>query len=115
MHASVEVVTIGTELLLGAVVDSNSAHIGGALAAIGLDLYAKHSVGDNEERLATTLLGALERSDGVITTGGLGPTVDDITKEAISRALGVSLSLHEPSLVALTERLARTGQKRLRK
>ncbi len=109
MH-SVEIVTIGTELLLGAIVDGNSAHIAAALAGIGLDVYAKHSVGDNEERLAATLIAALERSHGVITTGGLGPTVDDITKEAISRALGVELALHEPSLQALTERMARSGR-----
>ena len=107
---SVEIVTIGTELLLGHTVDSNSAHIGVALAQIGLDLYAKHSVGDNEERLAVTLSAALERSDGVITTGGLGPTVDDLTKEAISRALGTALELHEPSLIALTDRMARSGR-----
>lgn len=108
--ASVEIVTIGTELLLGAIVDSNSARIAAALAEIGLDLYAKHSVGDNEERLAAMLVAALERNEGVITTGGLGPTVDDLTKEAISRALGVKLALHDPSLQALTQRMARSGR-----
>jgi nicotinamide-nucleotide amidase len=107
---SVEIVTIGTELLLGTKLDSNSVHIGAALAEIGLDLYAKHSVGDNEDRLASTLSSALERCDGIITTGGLGPTVDDLTKEAIARALGVQLELHEPSLAALISRLAHSNR-----
>ncbi len=107
---SVEIVTIGTELLLGSVLDSNSAHIGQGLASIGLDIYAKHAIGDNEGRIAATLLAALERSDGVITTGGLGPTVDDLTKEAVARVFDVPLELHEPSLAAMSERLARSGR-----
>ncbi|MGH7715705.1 MAG: CinA family nicotinamide mononucleotide deamidase-related protein, partial [Vulcanimicrobiaceae bacterium] len=104
--ASVEIVTIGTELLLGHLVDTNSAFVASALADIGVDVYAKHSVGDNPERLETMLRGALDRADGVITTGGLGPTVDDLTKEAVAAATGTKLELHEPSLQAIEERFA---------
>jgi nicotinamide-nucleotide amidase len=102
--ASVEIVTIGTEILLGHLVDTNSAHVAGVLADHGVDVYAKHSVGDNAERLALMLEGALERADGAIATGGLGPTVDDVTKDAVARAVGRKLVLHEPSLRAIEER-----------
>jgi nicotinamide-nucleotide amidase len=102
--ASVEIVTIGTEILLGHLVDTNSVHIARALADHGVDVYAKHSVGDNTERLALMLSDVLERADGVITTGGLGPTVDDLTKDAVARAVADTLRLHEPSLRALEER-----------
>jgi nicotinamide-nucleotide amidase len=102
--ASVEIVTIGTEILLGHLVDTNSVHIARALADHGVDVYAKHSVGDNTERLAVMLADTLERADGVITTGGLGPTVDDLTKDAVATAVGDTLVLHEPSLRALEER-----------
>jgi nicotinamide-nucleotide amidase len=102
--ASVEIVTIGTEILLGHLVDTNSVHIARALADHGVDVYAKHSVGDNTERLAVMLADVLERADGAITTGGLGPTVDDLTKDAVAQAVGDVLQLHEPSLRALEER-----------
>ena len=74
--ASVEVVAIGTEILLGDLVDTNSAHIARRLADSGVDVYQKHAVGDNAARLEAMLRGALDRADGVITTGGLGPTVE---------------------------------------
>jgi nicotinamide-nucleotide amidase len=102
--ASVEIVTIGTEILLGHLLDTNSVFIARALADHGVDVYAKHSVGDNAARLAVMLADALERADGVITTGGLGPTVDDLTKDAVATAVGDTLQLHEPSLRALEER-----------
>jgi nicotinamide-nucleotide amidase len=104
--ASLEIVTIGTELLLGHLIDTNSAFVASALADIGVDVYAKHSVGDNPERLEAMLRGALDRADGVITTGGLGPTVDDLTKEAVAAATGTHLELHEPSLQAIEERFS---------
>ncbi len=104
--ASLEIVTIGTELLLGHLIDTNSAFVASALADIGVDVYAKHSVGDNPERLEAMLRGALERADGVITTGGLGPTVDDLTKDAVAAATGTHLELHEASLKAIEERFA---------
>jgi nicotinamide-nucleotide amidase len=102
--ASVEIVTIGTEILLGDLVDTNSVYVSRMLADHGVDVYAKHSVGDNAERLALMLADALGRADGVITTGGLGPTVDDLTKDAVATAVGDKLQLHEPSLRALEER-----------
>ena len=106
----VEIITIGTELLLGTTLDGNSAYIGRALADIGLDVYAKHSVGDNRQRLRDMLERALDDANGAITTGGLGPTVDDLTKDAIAEVLGVDLVLHEPSLAALEERFERSGR-----
>ena len=96
--ASVEIVTIGTEILLGHLIDTNSAHISRELADHGIDVYAKHSVGDNTERLARMLEDVLSRADGAITTGGLGPTVDDLTKDAVAHAVGDTLQLHEASL-----------------
>ncbi|HEY0393440.1 MAG TPA: competence/damage-inducible protein A [Candidatus Elarobacter sp.] len=101
---SVEIVTIGTEILLGHLVDTNAPHIARELADHGVDVYAKHSVGDNAERLAAMLEGVLERAGGAVTTGGLGPTVDDLTKDAVARAVGKKLVLHEPSLRAVEER-----------
>jgi nicotinamide-nucleotide amidase len=102
--ASVEIVTIGTEILLGQLLDTNSVFVARMLADHGVDVYAKHSVGDNTERLAVMLADALDRADGVITTGGLGPTVDDLTKDAVAKAVGDTLQPHEPSLRALAER-----------
>ena len=109
--ASVEIVTIGTELLLGHLVDTNSAFIASHLADAGVDVYAKHSVGDNPQRLEAMLRGALERADGVVTTGGLGPTVDDLTKEAVAAATGTTLALHGPSLQFIEARFASMGRK----
>ncbi len=81
-----EIVTIGTELLLGEIVDGNAADIAAQLPAIGVDHYYTTTVGDNEERIAYALQTALARADVVITTGGLGPTVDDVTRQAVARA-----------------------------
>ena len=108
--SSVEIVTIGTELLLGHTVDTNSAYIARNLADAGIDVYAKHSVGDNPERLEQMLRAALDRADGVITTGGLGPTVDDLTKEAVAAATDTHLELHEASLRAIEARFAMMGR-----
>ena len=107
---SVEIVTIGTEILLGQLVDTNSVHIAQVLADSGTDVFAKHSVGDNAARLEAMLRGALERCDGVVTTGGLGPTVDDLTKEAVAAAVGSPLEMHEPSVVAIEARFAAFGR-----
>ena len=86
MHA--EIVMIGSELLLGEIVDTNAAKLATMLREIGLDLYYKTTVGDNEDRITEVLNLALERSDLVITSGGLGPTADDITRQAAARATG---------------------------
>ncbi len=95
---SVELVAIGTELLLGQLADTNTRAVAQAMAACGIDVHATHAVGDNRTRIAQCLRAALERAEGVITTGGLGPTVDDLTKEAVCDALGLATTLHEPSL-----------------
>ncbi len=93
-----EIITTGTELLLGEIVDTNAPFIARQLRAIGVNLYYKTTVGDNRERLAYALRQALERSDVVIVTGGLGPTVDDITREAVADATGRELELR-PEIV----------------
>jgi nicotinamide-nucleotide amidase len=86
-----EVVAVGTELLLGQVVDTNSSWIGEQLALAGIDSYFQVKVGDNAERIASTLRAALERSDAVLVCGGLGPTQDDITRDVIADVMGVEL------------------------
>jgi nicotinamide-nucleotide amidase len=80
-----EIISIGTELLLGDIINTNASYLSRELAGLGIELYFQSSVGDNPERLAFLLRQAIERSDIVITTGGLGPTVDDITLETIAR------------------------------
>ncbi|MBC5816370.1 MAG: competence/damage-inducible protein A [Candidatus Eremiobacteraeota bacterium] len=104
--SKVEIVAVGTELLLGQLVDTNTAHIAQALAANGIDVYATHAVGDNRERIAATLVAALQRADGVITSGGLGPTIDDLTKEATCDALGVDAVMNEEALRDMHERFS---------
>ncbi|MDP6951846.1 MAG: CinA family nicotinamide mononucleotide deamidase-related protein [Alphaproteobacteria bacterium] len=86
-----EVVAVGTELLLGQIVDTNSSWIGGQLALAGIDSHYQTKVGDNQARMVETIRLALSRADAVITCGGLGPTQDDITREAIAEIMGVSL------------------------
>jgi nicotinamide-nucleotide amidase len=90
-----EIVTIGTELLLGEIVDTNSAWIAQRLTTIGLNLYYTTTVGDNLTRITQVLRQAVERSDVVITTGGLGPTVDDMTREGVAAATNRELYLDE--------------------
>lgn len=89
-----EIVSVGSELLLGQIVDTNAAFIARHLAALGLDLFHKTTVGDNLGRVAAALETALGRVDIVITTGGLGPTEDDVTREAVGRATGRELEFH---------------------
>lgn len=84
----VEVVAVGTELLLGQIVNTNAAYIGAAIAARGHDAHFQQVVGDNLDRLASALRLAIDRSDAVIITGGIGPTQDDLTREALCAATG---------------------------
>ena len=86
-----EIVMIGTELLLGEIVDTNANRLAKFLREIGVDLYYKTTVGDSEKRLTEVLNIALERSDAIITSGGLGPTVDDITRQGVASATGRKL------------------------
>jgi nicotinamide-nucleotide amidase len=97
-----EVLAIGTELLLGQIVDTNSAYIGEQLAAAGIDSHYQTKVGDNLSRMVYCLRTALARSDAVICCGGLGPTADDITREAIAEVTGAPLELDD----AVAERIS---------
>ncbi len=91
----VEVVAIGTELLLGQIQDTNSTWISEQLATIGVDCYFQTKVGDNLDRIALAIRSSLARADGVILCGGLGPTQDDITREAIAMVVGVELEMDQ--------------------
>jgi nicotinamide-nucleotide amidase len=92
-----EIISIGTELLLGQITDANASYIASQLPLLGIDLYWISQVGDNQARLVEALQRAWERSDIVITTGGLGPTQDDITREAIAQMLNEDLKI-DPAL-----------------
>lgn len=96
-----EIVSIGTELLLGDVLDTNSKFFASELARIGIDCFYRSTVGDNKDRIKSTLKVAFDRSDIVITSGGLGPTADDLTTECIAEMFGVPLQLDEKVLVEI--------------
>ncbi len=104
-----EIVTTGTEILLGEIVDTNAAWIAQQLREAGVNLYFKTTVGDNEARIRSVLELGMSRSDVIICSGGLGPTVDDVTRQAIANAVGRTLVLHEEALATLKERFARFG------
>ncbi len=105
-----EVLAVGTELLLGQIVDTNSSWIGEQLAAAGIDSLYQTKVGDNLERIVGCLRFALARSDAVICCGGLGPTKDDITREAIAEVLGVPLQLDEGVAARIAEMFSSRGR-----
>jgi len=84
----VELITIGDELLLGFTIDTNAAHIARTLAASGVEIVRRTTVGDEAGKIAQAVREALERTGAVITTGGLGPTSDDLTKPAIAKLFG---------------------------
>ena len=98
----IEIVAVGTELLLGQIADTNSAWLGDRLAANGVTSHFHQAVGDNHDRITLALRTALARSDGVIMCGGLGPTQDDITREAIAEVMNVEL-VRDQAIVALIE------------
>ncbi len=108
MHA--EIVLTGTELLLGEIVDTNSTMMARMLRDIGLDLYYKSTVGDNRERMVAVLNVALNRSDIILVSGGLGPTVDDVTREAVADATGRPLVFRQDLLDQIAARFARFGR-----
>ena len=105
-----EVLAIGTELLLGQIVDTNSAWIGEQLAASGIDSYEHRVIGDNQTRIVAALRDLLSRSDAVLVCGGLGPTQDDLTRDAIAEVMGVPLVRHDD----LAEHIARMFRARVR-
>lgn len=92
-----EIISVGTELLLGQTVDTDAAYLSKLLPQFGIDLHYRVTVGDNESRLAEALQLALTRADIVFTIGGLGPTIDDLTKETVAAVLGDEMALHEES------------------
>ncbi len=107
---SAEILCVGTELLLGDIVNTNAAFLSSRLADLGINVYRHTAVGDNPARLKKAILSALEESDLVITSGGLGPTYDDLTKETVSRVFGRNMYLHEESLRRIENYFAETGR-----
>jgi len=105
-----EIIAVGTELLLGQIVDTNSAYMAQQLTTVGLDLHFKSTVGDNLERIKGTLQTALNRSDFIITTGGIGPTLDDLTREATAEALGRPLVFQPHLFDQISDFFARLGR-----
>src|SRR5512135_763440 len=109
--ASAEIITIGTEILLGEIVDTNTRHIALTLRDLGVDIYRTTTIGDNTERIASALREAMQRADIIITTGGLGPTVDDPTREAVAQAAGVSTEFREELWQQVIATISRYGRK----
>lgn len=104
-----EIVAIGSELLLGQIVDSNSAWIAQRLAENGVNLFYKTVVGDNRSRMLEIISHALDRADVVITTGGIGPTQDDLTREVVAKTTGRRIVVDPESLKELDERFRKRG------
>lgn len=100
---TVELISVGTEILLGNIVNTNAAYLAEQCAGLGLSCYYQTVVGDNEERLAQTIQTALERADIVILSGGLGPTKDDLTKETAAKVLGRTMQMDEHSKERIKE------------
>ena len=105
-----EIITIGTELLLGEIVDTNSTYIARTLRDHGIDIYRITTIGDNPHRIAAAIREALQRADIIITTGGLGPTVDDPTRQAIADAVGVALVFVDQLWDQIMERFKAYGR-----
>ena len=106
----VEIVAIGSELLLGQIQDTNSTWLGEQLAAAGIDSHFHQAVGDNPRRMVMALRTALSRSDAVIVCGGLGPTQDDITREAIAEVMNVALVVDEDIVAVIATMFSSRGR-----
>ena len=107
---SAEILTIGTEILLGEIIDTNARYLARQLRDAGIDLYRKTTVGDNARRIAQAIQQAMERCEIILTTGGLGPTVDDPTREAVALALGVSTEFRPELWEQIQSRFQRFGR-----
>ncbi len=107
---SAEILSVGTELLLGDIVNTNAAFIARSLAENGVFVYRHTAIGDNEQRIIAALDEAYSRCDTVILTGGLGPTCDDITKETVAKYLGLEMRLDETSLARIRRYFADIGK-----
>lgn len=106
-----EILCVGTEILLGDIINTNAAFISRKIAEYGVGCYMQTVVGDNPERLKAALISALERSDMVIMTGGLGPTYDDLTKETVAEIFGLEMELHQESYEQLVRLFKKFGSK----
>lgn len=104
-----EIVAVGSELLLGQIVDSNSAWIAQRLASVGANLFYKTVVGDNRQRMVSIINNSLNRADLVITTGGIGPTQDDVTREVVAEVTGRKIVVDPESLSDIEERFRKRG------
>lgn len=107
---SAEILCVGTELLLGDIVNTNASYISRRLAALGIPVYRQAVVGDNPERMREAVAGSFARSDCLILTGGLGPTCDDITKEIVAEYFGLGLELNEEALERMKSYFSSTGR-----
>lgn len=107
---SAEIITIGTEILLGEIVDTNARYIARKLRDAGIDLYRKTSVGDNARRIAQAIQQSMERCDIILTTGGLGPTVDDPTRDAIALAFETQTEFRPELWEQIQARFQRFGR-----
>lgn len=105
-----EILAVGTEILLGDILNTNAQYLSKELAELGFDVYYHEVVGDNRERILKALEVAFNRSDIIITTGGLGPTKDDMTKELVAEFLGMKMCLHEESLKCIKEYFKNMGR-----
>ena len=109
MNLNSEIITIGTEILLGQILDTNTQYLAQRLAEIGINVRYKTCVGDNLEDIVSAINIATSRCDVVITTGGLGPTLDDLTREAVAKSAGVKLEFREELLRDIIEIFDRIG------
>jgi competence/damage-inducible protein CinA-like protein len=107
---SAEIITIGTEILLGEIVDTNTRYLAHKLRQQGIDMYRQTTVGDNVDRIAQAIQNSLVSADIIITTGGLGPTVDDPTRQAVALAVGVEIEFREELWKQIQARYRRFGR-----
>lgn len=105
-----EIITIGTEILLGEIVDTNTRYIARLLRGLGVDLYRTITIGDNVERIAEAIRNSMTHADIIITTGGLGPTVDDPTRDAVARAFCVETEFRQELWEQIQEIVTRYGR-----
>lgn len=106
-----EILSVGTELLMGQIANTDAQFISRRLGELGITIYRQCTVGDNPARVIEAIAESLSRSDIVITTGGLGPTEDDLTKEKVAEYFGLEMELHQPSMDALKGYMERNGRK----
>ena len=108
-NPNAEIIAVGTELLLGEITDTNSVFMARKLRDIGVNVFFMSTVGDNLGRIAAAIALALDRAEIVITSGGLGPTVDDMTRQAVAQALDLPLEFHQSLYDGIAERFRGFG------